>query len=441
MASRQSTPDWLQRILDDSSAPPKLYSWTSANLSKERANQAVPKTQENSPKKPSRDRIHVLGIGNMGRLFASSLAKLPSRPPITLVLHRKALLEQWVSSPGIEITRSGEVQKSTDFDVEWWTDEKPHSGPVIEATSGTGITNLIVATKASDALPLVDRLRRYLDDSSTVAFTQNGMCKMWPPVGDIYTGHRFSKDKGPNWIACITTHGVVSLAPFRSRHASVADVLVGPVSLNAQTGSSSNYLTDQIVNGPDLYGRKVSKSDLWVSQLKKLVVNSVINPLTALLRCRNGDLFLSTDDEVARVIDMLILEASEVLKALIAHSSSAEILEITNVEHKYDPDSQQTNATMDKLHDQFSFDNLRKMVYDVGHKVRENTSSMLQDVRAGKPTEIRDFNGWLVETGELLNEGLDLPSHKRLIGMVENGLTLSREELGDRFGITDGQTP
>ncbi|KAK9413540.1 putative 2-dehydropantoate 2-reductase [Seiridium unicorne] len=437
--AHQGTPGWLQQILEDTSAPPKLYAWTAANL-QGASTQAVDVCgRGDAVGRSSKERVYILGIGNLGRLIASSLAKLESKPAVTLILHRKALLEYWNSSPGIEITRAGQAERFPDFDVEWWTEEPPASGPLTEATAGDGILNLIVTTKASDALPQVDRLRKYLSGNSTVAFVQNGMCKMWPPLGAVYNGHRYPNHNSPNYMACVTAHGVTSLGPFKSRHASVVDLSVGPVSSDAKAANQSAYLAEQLVAAPYLYGKRVAQSELWVLQLEKLVVNSVINPLTAILRCKNGDLFVSQDTQLPIVIDMLIREASAVLKALVLHPSSAEILNDTSAVHTQTrriPTSPAAQEAKEQLLNRFSFQNLRDMVCRVGHRVKENTSSMLQDVNAGKQTEIRDFNGWLVDTARLLDVNLELPTHKRLITMVEDGLVISTNQLGDHFDVS-----
>ncbi|KAI1871445.1 uncharacterized protein JN550_004439 [Neoarthrinium moseri] len=429
--SRQGAPAaWLKQLIDDDSAPPKLFAWTTANLSPG----STPLSNDNTRLKSQShttplERIYILGIGNLGRLFASSLARLPKKPPITLVVHRKSLLEQWASSPGIEITRHGKVERTSDFDVEWWTHEKPPAGPILEPTSGAGITNLIVATKASDALPQVDRLRGYLGRDSTVTFVQNGMCKLWPPMGDLYLHHRFPDLSGPSWVACVTTHGVTSLAPFKSIHASPANVSVGPVSLNPESGGSAQYLMNQIADAPDLSGQIVSKADLWVLQLEKLVVNSTINPLTAILGCKNGELFIDREDRLPLIIKTLVHEAGLVLTSLVSDVSSADIL---NDESNGSP-LHSREGPRDALIQRLSSTNLLTMLYEVGYKVRENTSSMLQDVRAGKKTEIRDFNGWLVETARFLDLGSAVPTHEKLIKLVENGASLSRDELCDKL--------
>ncbi|CCF42569.1 ketoisovalerate reductase, partial [Colletotrichum higginsianum] len=67
--------------------------------------------------------------------------------------------------------------------------------------------------------------------------------------------------------------------------------------------------------------------------------------------------------------------------------------------------------------DRFSQSRLKEMLYDVGFKVRDNTSSMLQDVRAGKQTEINEFNGWLVETAGYLDDNLDITHHQILVDL------------------------
>ncbi|KAI1375861.1 6-phosphogluconate dehydrogenase C-terminal domain-like protein [Hypoxylon crocopeplum] len=420
-SSQQIPTQWLRQMLKDRTKPPRLYAWTLANLPDDTSHGDNPvETQKFADE---RRRIYVLGVGNIGRLYASFLAKNTPRPPITLVVHRSELLEHWRDHPGIELVCDSKPETNTEFDIEWWTDEKPPQGPVREPANGAAITNLIVATKASDALPQVDRLRRYLDARSTVAFTQNGMCKLWPPLGDAYIAARFPRG-GPTWLACVTTHGVTSQGPFQSVHASPADVLVGTVMTG---GARSDDLAAQIVGAPGLAARRVSTRELWVAQLEKLVVNSVINPLTAILRCKNGELFAQKrdDDGLAEVMDVLLEEASRTLQALVAHPSSDYILS-AGYEATADGNS---SDLREQLLERFSFPRLRAMLYGVAAKVGENTSSMLQDMRAGKKTEVEDFNGWLVETAKFLGDDRGLPGHEMMVSLVEYGKMLTPSDL------------
>ena len=333
------------------------------------------------------------------------------------------------------MTRRGVTETFADFDVEWWTDKPPDSGPVREVTDGAGIRSLLVTTKAAAALPEVDRLRRYLSQESTVAFAQNGMSKLWPPVGPAYVSERYSAATHPNFLACVTKHGVTSNGPFDSVHTALADLTIGPVLLNPSTSEQSRYVSHLLATAPHLDGMEVSRPEIWILQLEKLIVNAIINPLTAFLGCVNGGLYEDESGVVVKVMNSLADEASAVLRALVKHDSNREILEAAR--HDLPPVSpRQTRSLIQiqqQLLDRFSPHLLRKMLHDVGFKVRANTSSMLQDIRAGRETEIRHFNGWLVDTAVWMDEGLDVRGHKLLVGLIESGASGSPAELGKYF--------
>ncbi|ROT38462.1 6-phosphogluconate dehydrogenase C-terminal domain-like protein [Sodiomyces alkalinus F11] len=452
-AERMEQPPWLRNLLADVHPPPKLYAWTTSNLPQDTDSEK----SNSSPRKPlqpahvescsdpeRRRRIYILGIGNLGILFATSLAKLPDRPPITLVVHREELLRSWAAHPGLEIIRGSTTEKLADFNVEWWTDQKPTTGTATEVAQGSVIPTLLVTTKASVALPQVDRIRRYLGATSTVAFAQNGICKLWPPYGAVYTSSRFPPGAHPNFFACVTTHGVTSDGRFRSEHASVADVKAGPVLLNPSAEEDEDaagipaYLPTLLARAPGLHGKSVPTDDLWILQLEKLAVNCVVNPLTAVLRCKNGALFERPDGAVMQLIDKLLLEASAVFRQLIQSPSTDAILGKERREEGSSSSSSRSNSDevvidRDILLDRFSYPQLKRMVLEVGHKVRQNTSSMLQDVRAGKPTEIRDVNGWLLDTAAMLGRQADVRHHRTLVALVESRTIVDEESILDHF--------
>ncbi len=80
----------------------------------------------------------------------------------------------------------------------------------------------------------------------------------------------------------------------------------------------------------------------------------------------------------------------------------------------------------------FSPPRLKEMVLRVGEKIKDNISSMLQDVRAGKQTEISEINGWLVDTAEYLG-GLDVTSHQTIVALVQGGVVVDEADLGRYF--------
>jgi 2-dehydropantoate 2-reductase len=100
----------------------------------------------------------------------------------------------------------------------------------------------------------------------------------------------------------------------------------------------------------------------------KLVVNAAINPLTALLRVKNGELLERPS-------------AREMMKALA--SETAKVARAENI--------------------QLPFENPLQIAEDVARKTAENTSSMLQDVLRGAPTEIDAICGAVVRAAEKHN--------------------------------------
>lgn len=97
----------------------------------------------------------------------------------------------------------------------------------------------------------------------------------------------------------------------------------------------------------------------------KLVINAAINPLTALLRVKNGGLLERPS-------------ARELMKALAVET--ANVARAENI--------------------QLPFDDPVKAAEDVARKTSANTSSMLQDVLRGAPTEIDAICGAVVKAGQ-----------------------------------------
>ena len=100
---------------------------------------------------------------------------------------------------------------------------------------------------------------------------------------------------------------------------------------------------------------------------RKLAVNCVINPLTALYGCRNGDL-----QRYPEQIETLCREVASVM-AMEGYHTSCE--------------------------------GLMQYVMDVIHSTADNVSSMLQDIRSQRHTEI-DY-------------GLTLPENARLFELIK----------------------
>jgi 2-dehydropantoate 2-reductase len=208
-----------------------------------------------------------------------------------------------------------------------------------------------------------------LTPDTLLLFMQNGVAHLGEPIpGDCGT---------PAYGT--TTEGANLLAPGQVCHAGKGLTqfgFLGPV--DEQAVLQLRRVTEMF----NAAGLKARMSEGILDRLwTKLMVNTGINGLTATLGCPNGELLTRTD--AAERMARLVAEAQQVARAS-AIQVPEDSLEITR---------------------------------DVCNKTAANISSMLQDVRCRRRTEIDAINGAVVAAGKKL--GLDTPENLRLVRQVK----------------------
>jgi 2-dehydropantoate 2-reductase len=342
-------------------------------------------------------RIHILGVGNIARLFAHAIATKHLPPPITLLLHHPSLQQEWIDAKKtIKITTDGVTRKGGSYDTE-----------IIKAPSSLelpgsrreeeNIENLIITTKTINTADAISSIRHRLNEHSTLLFTQNGMGTVEEVV------HKFFENIStrPKILASVTSHGIYSTGPFQSVHAGLGTVTIGAVYANSDGEAIEYPMMTQILNAPILASRAVDSHTLRLVQLEKLIINAMINPLTVIFDRRNGLLL-----ENAHIVELrrrLLIEASQVLLSLPEVKGDANAREL------------------------FSNNHLTNVVVGVNKKTAQNMSSMLQDFRAGRPTEIDYINGYIVRRG--IETGVRCRNHESLIGLVKNRQVIRPEDI------------
>ena len=166
-----------------------------------------------------------------------------------------------------------------------------------------------------------------------------------------------------------------------------------------------SFLEEHLPRLPHLNASLVPPQELLKAQLRKLIVNATINPLTALLRCRNGEVFGTPARKM--VLEALVAEAGPVIRSLL-EGSGIRKAEIEN---------------------EFSDEELRNAAIKVAEATAANESSMLQDVKQKRETEVRWINGWVVEEGK--KRGMECRWHEEVVSLVENRGQGERRLLGE----------
>jgi 2-dehydropantoate 2-reductase len=355
---------------------------------------------------------------------------------MTLLLHNLSLYEAWrKNGRGLLVEKNGLSEFKAGYDVNvlkddvWFsipqseskrneTDEDFKEDDIDRRDADTEkIDNLILAVKATQVEAALKSIRHRLTPDSTIVFLQNGMGVQEEINEKIF------QDPGsrPNYIVGITSHGLYRLNALNVVHAGIGTTTLGVVSCNAPSSGPSSqqeqseenkqfwppscrYLLRTLTRTPALTAIASDKSDLLQFQLEKLAVNAVINPLTAIFDCINGDLLYNYN--ISRIQRLLLIEISAVICAL--------------------PELQGVPAVRPR----FAPERLRTLAVSVASKTAVNTSSMLQDVRMGKETEIEYINGYIVRKGEEI--GIKCALNYMLMQMVmAKSKTVSRKMTGE----------
>ena len=297
-------------------------------------------------------RIVVIGPGATGCLFAGYLARVGHE--VTL-LDKNGRRAAEISERGLRIETHGDnVQVSCSATAD---------------PACLGDTELaIVCVKAYDTVDVAYTLGGYLGESALVLTLQNGFGNVEALTDHIDADRVFGGS---------TAEGATVLGVGSVRHAGRGPTVVAPVvpeRLDAAEGLAS-VLTDagfEATASPDL-GRV-----LW----SKLLINVVINPLTALLGVQNGQLV-----EIPSAHDLLKDVTREVTRIAIAEN------------------------VIEKDVDTVS------MVEKVCRATALNSSSMLQDVTARRRTEVDAILGKILARAE--THDIDMPVTKTLYGAVK----------------------
>ncbi|HYW03221.1 MAG TPA: ketopantoate reductase family protein [Gammaproteobacteria bacterium] len=222
------------------------------------------------------------------------------------------------------------------------------------------VAHLLLATKAGQTAGAMAPLAGRLDQSVEILRLQNGMGSL----------EGVPLPRAARVIEAVTTSGAWRRG--REHHVVAENVTL----LGDGSASPPAWFTTLEPCWPGLRWCV----DIRHQQLLKLSVNAVVNPLTAVFDCANGELRERPD--LLPLVEAVAREVDEVLARL---------------------DPRWPGDTMDRC-------------LEVARATAGNTSSMRSDVHAGRATEIDYINGWIIRRAGTL--GLDVPENRRLLQAV-----------------------
>ena len=209
------------------------------------------------------------------------------------------------------------------------------------------IALLLVTTKAQDVCTAVQCVNHRLDSSSQVLLLSNGLGfgnELRAALPDL------------NFYSGTTTEGAYRLGDLHIFHAGNGLTRIGHA---------------EISTPPDWFGKwaEAVHPSIWDSEIDqalwlKLAINCAINPLTALHGCCNGELAEAP----------LAIHVRALCQEIMAVSAAAGFAAVTK--------------------------DLPDQVAEVIRTTSDNRSSMLQDITAGRDTEIEYISGHLLRVAK-----------------------------------------
>ncbi len=304
------------------------------------------------------ERILIVGTGAMACLFAARLASLVDVIMLgTWEEGIRALQEE-----GVCIIESDGTQRRTSVRA------------TNDALECSGSEHALVLVKSWQTDRAADQLMTCLSEEGIALTLQNGM-------GNL---EKLQDRLGTERAALgVTTMGATLVGPGIVRVGGVGPTHIVP---NKRLATMVDWLCQ--------VGFTIEESvDLESLVWGKLIINTGINPLTAILKVANGELLNRKD-----AIWLMYAAAREA--AAVAYAKGV----------------------------QLPFDEPELEVVNVAHRTAKNHSSMYQDILRGAPTEIEAICGAIVEEG--VRFGIPTPINETYLHLIRAMVHIDKEMEG-----------
>jgi 2-dehydropantoate 2-reductase len=310
-------------------------------------------------------RVAVLGVGAIGGLIASRLA----RSGCEVLLCARGETAQALDAVGLLLyTPDG---RTIALAPDRWTVFDTNIGDIPIELQGWA-EYAILCGKSYDVANLCKITDQILSLNGLAMCFSNGIGHM-EKLANFVGKHRV--------LGASTTHGAIRIGPGEVRWTSRGTITMGGFS-----GSDLEPVeprVDSLMSALDEAGLRPSWSeDIAKSIWSKLLLNVAINPVCAIAGVLNGEMLLNPE----------LFETGLAAMEEAARIATAEGIDLTD------------------------FD-LSQSLEDLCRATADNRVSMLQDIMAGRETEIESICGEVIKRGEAL--GIPTPRNQTLQALVK----------------------
>ncbi|KAK9460914.1 ketopantoate reductase PanE/ApbA-domain-containing protein, partial [Lipomyces oligophaga] len=347
-------------------------------------------------KKPESPPIYVLGVGSIGTYVAHGLLKSNETQNVVLIMREsKKVFNFKANGSKLGVSRQrhsifpGEPVIETDY---------AHG---FEACTGKDMLRtmediqfLIVCTKAHQTMEALNQILERIGPETTILFLQNGMGliskllrKFWP-----------IPSLRPTILCGINTHGITRQAEkgeFQVQLRGPGTIQIAEIprlDLSVERFSELYIFIRLLENSSSLAVSHVGLDEFTIAQVKKMVANCCINPITAILGEFNGSMSSPTIQPTVKNIIGEVVKVLNCLPEVASRLSRFQKLELLDE------------------------DALQMSVMNLADKTASNQSSMFADIELGRETEISFLNHYICEIGKKYS--IDTPVNKLITNIV-----------------------
>ena len=293
-------------------------------------------------------RFLIFGAGALGSLVAARLADIHEVSLIGRKNHVDAINER-----GLQVTGHTEVLQ-----------KKINAAANLATIDGAPPDAILVTVKAYDTRSAVRALASYWNKSIFVSL-QNGL-----------GNEEAIAENAIRVLGAVINQGATFIGPGEVFHAGSAEIDFGPFAGTTNEDAETVAAAFREVGFPAEAKRDI-REKIWA----KVILNAAVNPLTALLRKRTGELV--ENKALEPVLELIVKES-----VAIAAASGVKLDE---------------TKILDKI-------------VAVAKATSDNKSSMLQDLEKGRRTEIDAINGELIARAH--EHGITCPVNELFANMI-----------------------
>jgi 2-dehydropantoate 2-reductase len=315
-----------------------------------------------------REAIAVVGGGAIGGLWAAYLARAG---------HQVTVVD--VSAEVVEAIKGGGIVVETP--------DGPLDPVLVGATTRpeeVGVVDTVFFFVKAHHTAAAAALARPLVGPSTAVVTQQNGWGNADVLATVYPAEQL--------VVGVTYHSATVVAPGRVRHTGRGAGFVGPFVDGGEMARAERVAALLNAAGLEATATPQVKAEIW----KKLILNAATLPTSALTRLRAAEV-----GQPGPLLDLLDGLAQEAVQVARAHGHQIELAE-----------------RLERIH---------AILANGGY----GKASMLQDVEAGRKTEVEVVSGAIVRAAERV--GIDVPLNRAmvaLIGGLERALARDAREQG-----------